>query len=184
MERAAGGDIGVQDAEGADGFRARVGEEGIGERLAAGEVGEDRGGVVGDGGDANAAAFELLSLLSQLDQLGFAVGSPVGRTHEGEQEAVAAGEGAEVAGAAGLIGEAEGRDAGAGGGSGGEVFAGGGEWAKARGGGLRGEGHAGGGERHDDFVCLHMRRNLTVTIALNRLYIPGNERFFEMKGIV
>ena len=74
---------------------------------AAGKVSQHDGAVVGDRGNADAPGFEVARFLSQLDQLGLAVRSPIGRPHESQQQPVLAAKGGQIAHCAGLIGEPE-----------------------------------------------------------------------------
>lgn len=95
-----------------------VAEDRVGEAFAIGEMLDEGRAVVGDGDDAEAPGFKLRALLFQLDELGFAEGSPVGGADKQEKEAFGSAEIVEVAEAAGLVGELEGGDALADGGAG------------------------------------------------------------------
>ena len=107
----------VAQAEGVDEFRFRVGEEGIVELLAGEEVAPDGGAIVADGQDIHAELADVRELLSQLHELGFAVGSPIGGADKQEEESSGAGtlgevgqEGADVfaeGGAGGEFGDLE-----------------------------------------------------------------------------
>ena len=79
---------------------------------------EDFDGIIAERGDGEALSGEGLFLLFQLDQLGFAPGSPVGGAVEDEDEAFGAFEGVEGLGAAVLVSGGEGGDGLSGGGTG------------------------------------------------------------------
>lgn len=118
VEGRSGGDGFVQQAEGADDFRLGVGEQRDGDAAAPGEMAEDFDRIIAERGDGEALFREGLFLLFQLDQLGFAPGSPVGGAVEDEDEAVGALQGVEGLGAAVLVASGEGGDGLSGGGTG------------------------------------------------------------------
>ena len=68
----------VQDAQTANGLRIGVREQGEVDALALGEGVQDGFAIVADPGQAQAELAKLVFVLFQLDELGFAVGSPIG----------------------------------------------------------------------------------------------------------
>ena len=78
----------IQEAVGADGGRARVGQERNLDAVGAGEPREGRDRVVGDDGDAEPLVLEVPIAALQLDELRLAERSPVGRAAEHQHQPV------------------------------------------------------------------------------------------------
>ena len=74
--------LGVQDLIGPDGFRIRIGEQGKLDLAPASEVLQYFLGVIADGRQFDPLFFKSCFRVLQLDQLPFAVGSPVGGAEE------------------------------------------------------------------------------------------------------
>ncbi len=103
----AGGGLAVADAEGVDGLAFRVGQEREGDGAFLGESSEEGLAVVADGDDLAAGCLDGFKALLQLDQLRFAVGSPIGRAMEDEGDGAQLEEGGERAFLSVLIAEGE-----------------------------------------------------------------------------
>ncbi len=76
----------VEHLEGADDFRARIGEQGKTDIALLGETRERRDFVIADGRDVVAEAGEFAQSSVPGDRLDFAGGSPVERTGEQQDE--------------------------------------------------------------------------------------------------
>jgi len=145
MERRAGGNVVVEDAEGADNGGISVRQQREVDVHALGEVLEDLGAVIGDDGEAETLGGQLVFLFRQLDELALAVGSPIRGADEGEHEAIGSTERFQALRLAVLIGEREGRDSGADFGAGFHVLSGLRNGAEAR--AVVGLGHECGSEQ-------------------------------------
>jgi hypothetical protein len=86
------GGFGIQDVVGANGLRIRVGQQGEIDLPAVRKRFQDFRRVVADGGQLDSLLLELGFGALQLDQLRFAVGSPVGRTEKEQHGAIGASE--------------------------------------------------------------------------------------------
>ena len=110
-------DVLIANAKGVDDFGLGIGEQRVRDLLALGEVGEGGRGVVAERGDAVAEFANGFGLYAQLNELGFAVWSPVGGAEEENPEPFGAAEGGKVAafarGVEGCKGWCRGADGGA-----------------------------------------------------------------------
>src|SRR5260370_32492413 len=78
----------IEHPEAPDDRRVGIGEQRIGNMLPVREVLQDRLTVVADGSEPDSTLSKLRLGIAQLDQLLFAVGSPIGRAEEQEDDAI------------------------------------------------------------------------------------------------
>jgi hypothetical protein len=90
------GDGGIQDSDGPDDFRFRIREQGDRDALPLCEVGENFGRVVGDDDNSQALLTELVGILLQLDELRFAIRSPICGAVEVNRGALGSPDGVEI----------------------------------------------------------------------------------------
>ncbi len=86
----------VDQPEGTDDLRSPVRQQGIGDISFTGEIGVHLDRIVGHDGDVVAESLEFLEAFVPGDRLAFAVGSPVERAREQQDQAAPPGERLEV----------------------------------------------------------------------------------------
>ena len=107
----------IQDAVSADDLRVRIGKQRKRDVLSIGEAFENRGAVVTDGRQSQRLLADFGKTLFQLDQLGFAIRSPIGRAEEDQNRPLGSHDGLKRLASTVLVGCLEVGNPGADGGS-------------------------------------------------------------------